>query len=44
MGAYSSCGGTIILYAASRTPSCFILALRLMKPRDLLALDVILFI
>ena len=41
--AYSSCGRTIVLYAASRTPLCFVLTLRLMKPSDLFALGVILF-
>ena len=44
MEAYLSCGRTIVLYAASRTPLCFVLILRLTKPRDLFALDVILFI
>ena len=40
---YSSCGHPIVLYAASRTPSSFVLTFRLMKPSDLFALGVILF-
>ena len=44
MEAYSSCGRTIVSYAASRIPLCLVLILRLMKPNDLFAFDVILFI
>ena len=43
MEPYSSCGRTIVLYAASRTPLSFVLIFRLMKSSDLFALGVILF-
>ena len=31
---YSSCGRTMVLYAASRTPVCLVLMFVLIKPTD----------
>ena len=42
--AYSSCGRTIVLYAVSRTPVCLVFDVSLIKPSDLLAFELILFI
>ena len=44
MEAYSSCGHTMVLYAASRRPVCLVLMFILIKPNDLLAFELIPFI
>ena len=44
MEVYSSCGRTIVLYAASRSPVCLVLMFLLINTSDLLAFELILFI